>query len=348
LLRRVGDAETAQTISKRLLAAISTPIEHASTQLCVTASIGIAICPSHGDTGEALLNHADLAMYRAKRSGGNAVCVYEHKMGESNKRKLSMEAKLRTAIDNEDLFLMYQPKINLDSGRIVGAEALVRWRDGDTIIPPDEFIPLAEKTGLIIGLGEIVTRTAVNQAALWQREDFRLDHIAINVSAAQLQQEGFCSSILSIAAEASINPSSVNVEITESMLMGQYSSAIKVLEELSSHGFTIAMDDFGTGYSSLSYLKDLPLDVLKIDRTFIADVNESSVEKTIVMGIVQLGQTLGLRVVAEGVETTEQAQFLAGIGCDEVQGYLFSPPLPADEFTELLHRQARKELRLVN
>jgi len=348
LLPKVGNSEIALAISNRLLTAISAPIEHANTQLSVTASIGIALCPNHGDTGEALLNHADLAMYKAKRTDGNAVCVYEHKMGESNKRKLSMEAKLRAALDNEDLFLMYQPKVDLDSGRIVGAEALVRWRDGDKIIPPDEFIPLAEKTGLILGLGDFVTKTAIHQAARWRSEGFTLDHVAINVSAAQLKQEDFCSSILSVATEASVEPSSVNVEITESMLMGQYSSAIKVLEELSSQGFTIAMDDFGTGYSSLSYLKDLPLDVLKIDRTFIADVNESAVEKTIVTAIVQLGQTLGLRVVAEGVETEEQARYLADIGCDEVQGYLFSPPLAAEEFTELLNREDRKELRLVN
>ena len=348
LLPNVGDSDTALTISNRLLTAISKPIEHASTQLSVAASIGIAICPNHGDTPEALLNHADLAMYKAKRTDGNAVCVYEHKMGENNKRKLSMEAKLRAALANEDLFLMYQPKIDLESGRIVGAEALVRWRDGDTIIPPDEFIPLAEKTGLILELGDFVTKTAVDQAARWRREGFALDHVAINVSAAQLKQEDFCESILAVATAASIEPSSVNVEITESMLMGQYSSAIKVLEELSSQGFTIAMDDFGTGYSSLSYLKDLPLDVLKIDRSFIADVNESEIEKTIVKGIIQLGQTLGLRIVAEGVETEEQAQYLADIGCDEVQGYLFSPPLPVDEFTELLGRQDRKELRLVN
>jgi len=347
LLPSVGEVSTAKLISERLLGAIATPIEHANTQISVTASMGVAVCPLHGDTSEALLNHADLAMYKAKRAGGNAVCLYENEMGENNKRKLSMESKLRAALGNEDLFLMYQPKVNLESGHIVGAEALVRWRDGETIISPDEFIPLAEKTGLILELGDYVTETAIDQSARWRHAGYQLDHMAINVSAAQLKQENFCSSILSIASQASLEPSSINVEITESMLMGQYSSAIKVLEDLSAQGFTIAMDDFGTGYSSLSYLKDLPLDVLKIDRSFIAGVNESPVEKSIVTSIVQLGQTLGLRVVAEGVETTEQAEYLRQIGCDEMQGYLFSPPLPVGEFTQLLDRQNKDALRLI-
>ena len=342
LLPNVADPETAGSIARRLLAAISKPIEHGAVQLGITVSIGVAVCPSHGDTGETLLSHADLAMYKAKGAGGNSVCLYEHKMGESNQRKLSMEAKLRAALANDDLFLMYQPKISLESGRIVGAEALVRWRDGDLVIPPDEFIPLAEKTGLIVSLGDFVTRSAIDQAAEWRRDGLQLDHVAINVSAAQLKQDDFVSSIQSIAADALLEPSCVNIEITESMLMGQYSSAIMILEELSVLGFTIAMDDFGTGYSSLSYLKDLPLDVLKIDRTFIGGINDSTVEKSIITAIVQLGQTLGLRVVAEGVETADQADYLAQIGCDEFQGYLFSPPLPAQEFRELLVRQATK------
>jgi len=344
LLPNVGDSATAQTISKRLLAAISTPIEYSNIQLSVTASIGVAICPNHGDTAETLLNHADLAMYKAKRLGGNSVCVYEQKMGESNERKLSMEVKLRAAIDNEELFLMYQPKVELTTGRIVGAEALVRWRDGETIVPPDEFIPLAEKTGLILALGEYVTHTAISQAAQWHVDGYGLSHVAINVSAAQLKQKDFCSSVLAAASRASFAPSGVNIEITESMLMGQYSTAIKVLEEMSAAGFTIAMDDFGTGYSSLSYLKDLPLDVLKIDRSFIGGIDDSTVEKSIITAIVQLGKTLGLRVVAEGVETAEQAEYLARIGCHEMQGYLFSAPVVADEFTELLNLQDRQEL----
>lgn|GEM_PF-5741026 len=348
LLPNVGDEETARTISRRLLGAISTPIEHADIRLSVTASIGVALYPNHGETGEVLLNHADLAMYKAKREGGNTVCLYESAMGESNKRKISMEAKLQAAIENEDLFLLYQPKVELASNCIVGVEALVRWRDGETIVPPDEFVPLAEKTGLILGLGDFVMRTAIAQMAQWRRDGYSLNHVAINVSAAQLKQEDFCSSILSAASLAGLEPSGVNVEITESMLMGQYSSAIKVLEELSSKGVTIAMDDFGTGYSSLSYLKDLPLDVLKIDRAFISGVNQSAIEKSIVTAIVQLGQTLGLRVVAEGVETTEQVDYLAEIGCDELQGYLFSPPVSADELTQLLKRQNRHGLRLVN
>ena len=323
-------------IAKRLLNVISKPAFCHGKRVSVSASVGISIYPDHGSNVDELINHADLAMFEAKKEGGDMALTYEHAMGEKRLRTLTLEARLSNAIDNGDLFLMYQPKLDLVSGQVVGAEALVRWQEGDVVIPPFEFIPIAEESGLILPLGYFVAQTAIQQLAQWLKRGTFMREIAINVSAPQLKQSGFVEFLTSAVTEAQIDCSMVNIEVTESQLMDQYELSLAVLSRLRDAGFSIAMDDFGTGYSSLSYIKDLPLDVLKIDRAFVAGVGESEKEKAIVGSIINLGQTLDLKIVAEGVETEAQAQCLRDFGCDQVQGYLYSPPLIAKDFEAFL------------
>lgn len=347
LLPGVTDPEVAESIAKRLQRVLDRPFFYKDQQIEVTVSIGVALYPQHGHDSETLMKSADLAMFKAKRMGGNDVFVYESEMGEQIRKKTTLESKLRLALNNDDLFLLYQPKIDLSSGLIVGVEALVRWQDGDSVIPPNDFIPLAEETGLILPLGEFVIKSALQQIAQWRDGGMTLDHVAINVSAAQLQQPGFCSSILAAVDRAKVDPSMLNIEITESLLIGQYSSSLAVLNELRGAGFTIAMDDFGTGYSSLSYIKNLPLDILKIDRSFVMGISESKTERAIIKSIIEMGQTLGLRLVAEGVETTEQAEFLQYCSCNEAQGYLYSPPVSPEEIHRLFNEQPTQRLRVI-
>ena len=336
ILPGIVDETAAESVAARLQSAVMTPFITGRTKISVSASIGISLYPKHGVNVESLMHHADLAMFQAKRSGGEGACVYSENLGDQSRRKLTLEAKLKAAIEQNDLFLVYQPKINLSSRQIVGAEALVRWRDGDTIIPPNEFIPISEDTGLIVPLGKFVAETAIKQMVEWREKGIRMGTMAINVSAAQLKQEGYSEAMLAMVANHGLPPSALNLEITESLLLGDYEAAVEVLRQLQGEGFSIAMDDFGTGYSSLSYLKDLPLNVLKIDRAFVSGISESATERAIIAAILQLGKTLGLRLVAEGVETDEHARFLSENGCDEAQGYLFSPPVSAEEFERLV------------
>lgn len=341
LIRNVEDDAQALRISERLIKAIEQPVFSQAGRVTVTASIGIALHPAHGREVDELINHADLAMFRAKTAGGSRCCVYDHAMGEMSRQKLTMESKLSKALANNELFLVYQPKVNLRTGDVEGAEALVRWRDGDILIPPVEFIPLAEETGLILPLGDFVAATAIQQLAKWRNAGIDVKQIAINVSAPQFNQPEFVRNLVAEADRAGIQYDMVNIEVTESLLMEQFESFVQVLADLRAVGFTIAMDDFGTGYSSLSYIKDLPLDILKIDRTFVVGIEESHAERAIIDAIIQMGTTLGLTIVAEGVETEIQAQYLRDVGCNQAQGYLFSPPLPADQFEAFLARNPR-------
>lgn len=349
LLPGIEDEATAISVAERLQRAVGTPFDTGLSKVTVTISIGIAIYPDHGRAGDQLMLNADLAMFQAKRSGGAKACVYSDQLGDQNKRKMTVETKLQSAIEQGNLFLVYQPKVDLQSRLIVGAEALVRWQDGDNVIPPDEFIPIAEETGLILPLGDFVTATAIKQIAKWRKQNYQLDHMAINVSAAQLKQDNYFQSVLAQTIAAGIPTSALNLEITESLLMDQYDNAMSILTQFREGGFTIAMDDFGTGYSSLSYIKDLPLDILKIDRAFVSGITESSTERAIIAAIIKLGKTLGLRIVAEGVETNEHLRFLTQSKCDEAQGYLFSAPVTAEAFEGLLREQeSRNSLQAIS
>lgn len=344
MLMVVGLADAAETklVVERLVAAVSAPLTINSQKIYPSVSVGVAFYPEHGHELDQLVNHADLAMFEAKRNGGGGYSVYNAKLGETNRRKLTIEAKLRQAIANEDLFLMYQPKLALATGAVIGAEALVRWRDGDTIVPPDEFIPVAESSGLILPLGELVIRNAARQIHDWRQRGFELEHVAVNVATPQFKGGDLPKTVRKILSEFDLPFHMLNIEITESSIIDDFERTTAQLRELKDQGCLIAMDDFGTGFSSLSYLTQLPLDVLKIDRAFVSGLVGDSKAQAIVLAIIQLSKALGLKVVAEGIEHAEQAELLDQMGCEEAQGYLYSPPLTAELFEEFVWDSVRK------
>ncbi len=339
LLEGVASPEIAERVAQRLQDAVATPLIHDGVGISTSVTIGAALYPEHGTSVRELMQNADAAMYEAKRSKALQFCIYDEQLDARNRLRLDIESKLSYAISQREMFLVYQPKIDLQTRRIVGAEALVRWKDGDTFIPPNEFIPIAEATGLIIPLGEIITADAIKQMASWRSQGFELESMAINVSAAQLAQNRFYESVLELAEDAGVPNSALNIEITESLMLTHYERSTRVLEQFTDGGFSIALDDFGTGYSSLSYLKDLPLDVLKIDQSFVAGIEHSDTERAIVATIIQLGKTLGMLIVAEGVETEQQADFLQAAGCDQAQGYYFSKPVAPEAMEQLLRAE---------
>jgi diguanylate cyclase (GGDEF)-like protein len=306
-------------------------------QLFATASIGVSLFPHDGEQSHVLLKNAGAALYRAKKAGGDHYRFYTADMHAKASKQFALETSLRQAIDNEELLLHYQPCAAVDSQKITGVEALVRWRHPQLgLVSPAEFIPLAEDTGLILPLGEWVLRTACRQNREWQNRGFPPVRVAVNISARQFKQPHLAETVLQILAETGLAPEYLELELTESSIMDNADSAIAVLTGLKKEGITISIDDFGTGFSSLSYLKRLPIDALKIDQSFVRDLTTDPADAALVMAIVTLAHNLRLRVIAEGVETEEQLRFLHLLRCDEVQGYLFSKPLPAEELEQVL------------
>jgi EAL domain-containing protein (putative c-di-GMP-specific phosphodiesterase class I) len=309
----------------------------------LTASIGIAVYPQDGRDQQSLLKHADIAMYRAKEKGKNCFELYSSGMNATSMDRLSLELRLKRAVTEQNQFVLhYQPKISVADGRIVGVEALVRWMSPDHgLVPPVVFIPLAEETGLIGAIGEWVFATACEQAAAWARKGMPPLRVAVNLSARQLYSPGFLDTVRRILVESGVQAGAMEMEITESVMMQDVEQVAAVLGELQTLGVHVAVDDFGTGYSSLAYLKRLPLDSLKVDRSFIRDVPGDADDESITRAVVALAHSLRLKVVAEGVETEAQLTFLRELGCDEIQGFLFSRPVPAAEFEELVRRDQR-------
>lgn len=301
-------------------------------QLSITPSIGIGIYPDDGKTSVELLRNADLAMYRAKESGRNNFQFYAPEMNTKAVQRLKLENHLRMAITRQQLMVYYQPKINVLSGKMTGMEALLRWQQPDIgFISPAEFIPIAEESGLINEIGDWVLRQACLQARLWQAQGIDIVPIAVNLSVRQLKQKDFPMHIKTILHDAGLDVSYLELEITESMLMDMGESGSIVLEQLRTAGIKLSLDDFGTGYSSLSRLKNLPLDRLKIDQSFVRDIATDPDDASIVSATAVLAHALNLKVTAEGVETQAQLDFIKSLQCEEYQGYLFSPPIPADE-----------------
>ena len=337
LLPEIESIDDASHIATRMLDALKTPFHHDDTEYFVTASIGLTIAPDDGTEGAKLIKNADMAMYRAKSMGRNNYQYFTPEMDAAAHRRISMEYKLRKAIEAQEFELYYQPLVNIDSGRILGAEALVRWRCAGQIISPAEFIPLAEESGLILPLGDWVLRTAAMQAGLWQNAGHDLT-MSVNISSRQFAAADLAATLREILQQTGLPPGSLYFEITESMLMGDVAKAEATLLALRDAGGTFFLDDFGTGYSSLSYLKRLPIDGLKIDRSFVRDLTEDQDSRAIVAAIVSMAQTLNLRLVAEGVETRDQRNMLASMGSIVLQGYLASKPVPAKEFETLLER----------
>jgi diguanylate cyclase (GGDEF)-like protein len=302
-----------------------------------TVSIGVSFFPEDAEDTQGLLKNAGAALQRAKRAGGDNYQFYTPDMNAIASKRLAMETSLRQAIDNGELLLHYQPRVVVDSLEISGVEALVRWRHPIMgIVQPADFIPLAEETGLILPIGEWALREACRQNKQWQKQGFAPMRVGVNISALQLQRQDLAETVARILEETQLDPQSLELELTESSIMGNARATIDVLTRLQTMGVTISIDDFGTGFSSLSYLKRLPIDALKIDQSFVREVSTNQDDAALVMAIITLAHNLRLRVVAEGVETEEQWKFLHLLRCDEIQGFVFSRPLPADALEQLL------------
>lgn len=332
LMDVVTNGADIQNMIEDALREVQSPYRIGSHLIHKSASIGIAIYPNDGDTPDTLFRNAEIAMYKAKDKGRNCFHYYAPALERFALHRLALEAKLRAAV-RDDLFeLYYQPKMNIPDNRLLGFEALLRWYDEKQgFIGPDVFIPLAETTGLILPIGSWVLKEACRQIKHWCDLGYTDFSVAVNFSAKQLQQNDIYQFIVSVIEEYGVEPRYLEIEITESMVMHNVDRAGSLLRQLRSYGIRVSMDDFGTGYSSLNYLKSLPIDVIKIDRSFIKDVPESRSDCAVVSSIITMSKNLGLAVVAEGVETQEHIDFLLENSCDVAQGYYFSKPVPASE-----------------
>ncbi|HEY5896284.1 MAG TPA: EAL domain-containing protein, partial [Burkholderiales bacterium] len=337
ILGDLARPDDAALVAQKILDRLAAPTLVQGQEVVVTASIGIATFPADGDNAEALLGAADAAMYRAKQSGRNAFQFFTADINQRTRARAQMGIELRRALERREFSLAYQPKIDLANGQPCGAEALLRWHHPERgLVAPVEFIPVLEETGLIVPVGEWVLRRACEDLKGWQSLGAPAMPVAVNLSARQFRQHDLEERIRSIVAGAGIDPSLIELEITESQLMHDPDHAIRVLRALGDAGVRIAIDDFGTGYSSLAYLTRFPLASLKIDRSFVADVLHDEADATIVRTIVDMAHTLGFTVIAEGVELDSQASFLRALGCEQAQGFLFARPMPAKEFSALV------------
>ena len=345
MLTRIESVEDIIEIINDINEAMKLPFDIKGHELFITASIGVSLFPDDGNS-QTLIKNAGTALYRVKEQGGNNYQFYTADMNTKALKRLEMENDLRRALEREEFEVYYQPKLDINTNELVGAEALLRWRHPEFgLVSPAEFIPLAEEIGLIIPIGEWVLRNACAQNKSWQDEKFPAFSVAVNLSVQQLQQPNLSEIVTGIIEETKLNPSYLELELTESSIMKNAESAVITLFELKQIGVKISIDDFGTGYSSLSYLKRLPLDVLKIDQSFVRDLTIDPDDAALVMAIVTLAHNLRLRVVAEGVETAEQLKFLHLLRCDEWQGYLCSKPVPATTFREFLLKTKENQKR---
>jgi diguanylate cyclase (GGDEF)-like protein/PAS domain S-box-containing protein len=336
----IAKREHAAVVAQKLLTALDPPFWIDSHELKVGAAIGISVFPRDGFDTESLLRMADIAMYRAKQSGQDGYAYYSHEMNQRALDRLKLESALRHGIEQNELLLYYQPKVDIVSGAIVGAEALVRWRHPERgMVPPGEFIPVAEESGLIVRVSAWVLQAALYQAQRWRTAGLPRIKIAVNLSARDFSP-GLAERVKSLLASHSLPPEWLELEITEGMLTHSSDEVIAMMDALTALGVSLALDDFGTGYSSLAYLKRFPIDTLKIDQSFVRGIPGDGNDCAIAGAIVSMSQRLGHRVIAEGVETAEQLGFLRSLGCQEIQGYLFSPPVPAEQF-EVMVREGR-------
>jgi diguanylate cyclase (GGDEF)-like protein/PAS domain S-box-containing protein len=340
ILGDLGDSQAAEETAEAIIAAFAAPFAISRRELIATASIGLAIYPDDGRTPQTLLRNADTAMYQAKSGGRNRHCCFTARMNEEAEARLRIESELRRAIGADQLYLNYQPLVSVADGRVSGVEALLRWRNPELgQVPPDRFIPQAEAGGMIVPIGRMVLRTACAAAQRWVaagRADLR---ICVNVSPRQFQEAGFIDDVRDALAQTGLPADNVELEITEGLLLAERRDIENALRDLAEMGVNLSIDDFGTGYSSLGYLEKYRFHTLKIDRSFMVGMLERRERKVLVDTIISMASGLGLRVVAEGVETAEQLAYLVGARCDEAQGYYFSRPVPEDEIAALLDRR---------
>jgi diguanylate cyclase (GGDEF)-like protein len=323
--------------TERLMNAMTAVFVIQGHSLNVSCSIGISIFPEHGADCETLIKNADAAMYRAKDGGRNNFRFFAEDMSVHVVERVALEKSLRLALDNKELFLVYQPQMDIATGRITGLEALLRWQHPDLgLVPPDKFIRIAENSGLIVPIGEWVVRTACHQAMKWRDEGLPALTVAVNVSAVQFRQAGFCELIRRVLNETGLGPQYLELELTEGLLLANADVTLSVLKELKSMGLTLAIDDFGTGYSSFSYLRQFQVSKIKIDRSFIRDIGVNPDDAAITTAIISMAKSLNLKVIAEGVEDEAQMSFLRAHHCDEIQGYYFSRPLAVDKVADKL------------
>ncbi len=337
LLTSLQKVEDISQSMQRVLAAVAQPCAIQGREFVTSCSIGISLYPDDGREANTLLKHADSAMFKAKQSGRNNFQFFTSELNRLLTDRLDLEYRMRRAIENEEFVLYYQPKVRFSDGRICGAEALIRWHPpGEDMISPMSFIPVAEETGLIEEIGQWVLLTACHMAAYLKKTLGTVFPIAVNVSPRQFRQLNLVRTVELALYESGLDPACLELEITEGTLVHDTGLFVKTLQDLKAMGVELAIDDFGTGYSSMAYLKDFPVDRLKIDKAFVGNLENEPTNIAILKAIIALGHSLDLKVVAEGVETPYQQAFLHGIGCDELQGYIFSRPLPAQAFAELL------------
>ncbi len=349
LLEDIAHPEDAARVAEKIVADLSRPFQlprsneadhEPGRDVQIGASIGISLYPQHGDNPELLMEQADTAMYEAKQAGRSCFAYFSEELTIAVRKRIALEGRLRRGIERQELRVFYQPQIDIASGRIVGAEALVRWQcPTEGLIAPISFISIAEETGLIIAIGEWVLRETCRQGQCWLADGFLPLTLAVNVSTQQFRRCDINALVAEVLAETGFPAGQLELEMTESGLMDNQDKAVEVLNTLRAQGIRLAIDDFGTGYSSLAYLKRFPLDVLKIDKSFIDDIPHLQDDMEITATIIAMGHILGFKVLAEGVETQEQLDFLRNKGCDAYQGYFTSKPVPAEEFAELLRRQ---------
>jgi diguanylate cyclase (GGDEF)-like protein len=341
LLPNITGAADARRIGNKIIDSITRPVACNGHELHVTTSIGVSIYPHDGNDAETLLKHADISMYRAKQLGRNKLVYYTAEMNIESRRQMALENSLRKALEREELELYYQPKIDISRNTIIGVEALLRWVHPTMgMISPVDFIPVAEDSGLIVPIGEWVTRTAFKQLAEWHAAGYRDLKMAVNLSTAQLSHSRFLDGVRDALDDSQLDPGTTELEITENVIMQDIESTLAILNELKNMGISIAIDDFGTGYSSLSYLRRLPIDTVKIDQSFVRELPDNKEDVSIAKAIIAMAKSLGMDLVAEGVETVKQLSFFRQQGVNVIQGYLFSKPLSAADMRAMLDAKA--------
>lgn len=344
MMDSLRDVEDASRVAKKIVTSLQNQFVIDGKDIYIGASVGISVFPGDGIDVEELIKAADIAMYKVKSEGKNNYRFYSSDLSDNAVERFNMETQLRRALERNQFEVYYQPQVSLKTGRIIGAEALVRWRHPELgLVPPSKFIPVAEEAGLVVQIGEWVLRESARQIAEWAAQGLEFRSVSVNVSGVQVQRSNFADTVYGILVETGCDPDMLELEITESVVMNNTEYVISVFERIKEPGVRLAIDDFGTGYSSLSYLKRLPLDKLKIDQSFVRDLTHDPDDKAIAGAVIALARSLGLKVIAEGVETQEQVDMLIEMGCDDVQGYLYGKPIPALQFATVLMRDKQEQ-----